>query len=77
MRTLALLGFREWFFREPVFPGDTIRVHGRVMQKEVRGRGRRGEITWQRRIVNQEGKVVQEGIVVTLVEGRGRLAATR
>ncbi len=71
MRTLALLGFREWFFREPVFPGDTIRAHGRVMQKEARGRGRRGEITWQRRIVNQEGKVVQEGVVVTLVEGRG------
>jgi hypothetical protein len=42
-----------------------------VLQKEVRGRGRRGEITWQRRIVNQEGKIVQEGIVVILVEGRG------
>ncbi len=70
MRTLALLEFREWYFREPVFPGDTIRVRGRVLQKEVRGRGRRGEITWQRRIVNQEGKVVQEGVVVTLVEGR-------
>jgi 3-hydroxybutyryl-CoA dehydratase len=71
MRTLALLEFREWYFREPVFPGDTIRVRGRVLQKEVRGRGRRGEITWQRRIVNQEGKIVQEGVVVTLVEGRG------
>ena len=71
MRTLALLKFHEWHFREPVFPGDTIRVQGRVLQKEARGRGRRGEITWQRRIVNQQGKVVQEGLVVTLVEGRG------
>ena len=71
MRTFALLRFREWYFREPVFLGDTIRVHGRVVQKEVRGRGRRGEITWRRRIVNQESKVVQEGVVVTLVEGRG------
>jgi hypothetical protein len=28
-------------------------------------------ITWERRIVNQESKVVQEGITLTLVEGRG------
>jgi len=42
-----------------------------VLQKEVRGRGRRGEIIWQRHIVNQEGKIVQEGVIVTLVEGRG------
>ena len=71
MRTLAVLQIREWYFREPVFFGDTIRVHGRVLHKEARGRGRRGEITWERRLVNQAGKVVQEGVVVTLVEGRG------
>ena len=71
MRTLALLQIREWYFREPVFFGDTIRVRGEVVHKEVRARGRRGEITWRRQVVNQEGKVVQEGVVVTLVEGRG------
>ena len=71
MRTLAVLEIREWHFREPVFFGDTVRVQGEVAHKEVRARGRRGEITWRRRIVNQEGKVVQEGVVVTLVEGRG------
>ena len=71
MRTLALLAFREWHFREPVFAGDTIHVRSQVLAKELRGRGKRGVITWQRQIVNQEGKVVQEGVSVTMIEGRG------
>jgi len=70
MRTLAFLEIREWQFKGPVHVGDTIRVRGKVLGKEVRGRGRRGVITWGRSVVNQEGKVVQEGISVTLVEGR-------
>jgi 3-hydroxybutyryl-CoA dehydratase len=71
MRTLAFLAIREWHFREPVFIGDTLRVRSRVLQKEARGRGRRGIITWQRQVANQEGKIVQEGVTQTLVEGRG------
>lgn len=71
MRTLAFLSIREWHFRGPVFIGDTLRALSKVLAKEIRGRGRRGEITWQRRIINQERKVVQEGVTITLVEGRG------
>jgi acyl dehydratase len=71
MRTLAFLSIKEVHFREPVFIGDTIRIKVKVIGKEERSRGRRGEVTWQRQIVNQHGKVVQEGISVTLVEGRG------
>lgn len=71
MRTLALMAIREWYFRGPVFIGDTIRVRSKVLEKESRSRGKRGAITWQRQILNQEGKVVQEGITLTLVEGRG------
>jgi acyl dehydratase len=70
MRTLAILSLRSWEFRGAVFPGDTIHVISKVLEKKVRGRGRRGEITWQRLIYNQDNKVVQEGISVTLVEGR-------
>ena len=75
MRTMAFLQIREWHFRGPVFFGDTIRVCGEVAHKQPRARGRRGEITWRRRILNQENKVVQEGVVVTLVEGRGGRSA--
>jgi 3-hydroxybutyryl-CoA dehydratase len=71
MRTLAFLGIRDWRFLEPVFIGDTIHVRSKVLEKEVRARGRRGMVTWQRQIVNQHDKVVQEGVTQTLVEGRG------
>jgi acyl dehydratase len=70
MRTVAFLAIREWHFRGPVFIGDTIHVMTRILAKEMRGRGRRGSVTWQRSVVNQEGKVVQEGVTLTLVEGR-------
>ena len=73
MRTLAFAGIRDWQFKLPVFIGDTIRIKTRVLEKEERARGRRGVITWMRTITNQEGKVVQEGITMTLVEGRASI----
>ena len=73
VRTLAFVGVREWVFRGPVFIGDTIRIRGKVLEKAIRGRGKRGEIVWRRTIVNQENKVVQEGTLITLVEARGSL----
>src|SRR5262249_9168548 len=71
MRTLALLGIREWEFKGPVFIGDTVRVRSKVLAKESRARGRRGVITWGREIVNQDRKIIQSGVTLTLVEGRG------
>jgi acyl dehydratase len=70
MRTLAFVAIKEWNFVEPVYIGDTIRVKARVLQIEERSRGRRGVITWHRQIVNQHDKAVEEGSIVTLVEGR-------
>jgi 3-hydroxybutyryl-CoA dehydratase len=71
MRTLAFIAIRDWQFKEPIFIGDTIKVRTKILEKEVRGRGRRGVISWQRQIINQAGKITQDGITVTLVEGRG------
>ncbi len=70
MRTLALVAVREWLFRGPIFAGDTIHVRSTVLAKEARSRGRRGEVTWRREILNQEDKVIQEGTTITLVQGR-------
>ena len=70
MRTVAFLQVREWNFKEPLFIGDTVKLKSRILEKSIRGRGRRGEIVWYRGVVNQEGKVVQDGILITLVEGR-------
>jgi acyl dehydratase len=71
MRTQAFLSIREWVFKDPVFIGDTLRMHTKVLDKEARARGRRGVITWRRQIFKQNGKIVQEGTTLTLVEGRG------
>jgi acyl dehydratase len=72
MRTLAFVAIKDWRFLEPVYPGDTIRIRAKVLEKEERSRGKRGVITWNRQIVNQHGKAVEEGIIITLVEGRAR-----
>jgi 3-hydroxybutyryl-CoA dehydratase len=50
--------------------GDTIYVNTKVLQIEPGARGRRGVVTWQKQLVKQTGRVVQEGIVVSMVEGR-------
>jgi 3-hydroxybutyryl-CoA dehydratase len=71
MRTVAFLAIRDWQFKEPVFIGDTIYLRTKVLEKEVRARNRRGVITWQRQILKQNDKIVQEGTTMTLVEGRG------
>ena len=70
MRTIAFVQVQEWNFRGPIFIGDTINLRSKVLEKTLKGRGRRGEIVWYRGIFNQEGKVVQEGKLVTLVECR-------
>ncbi len=70
VRTMALLRVNMWSFNLPVFAGDTIRTLSRVKEKTIRGRGRRGEVVWYRAVINQDGKIVQEGEVVTLVECR-------
>ncbi len=70
MRTLAFVRMREWNFEAPVFLGDTIRMRTKLLEKELRGRGRRGLLTWERQLVNQAGKIVQRGVTVTMVEAR-------
>jgi 3-hydroxybutyryl-CoA dehydratase len=70
MRTLAFVGIRDWQFLEPIYIGDTVHVRTTLLEKEVRARGRRALLTWQRELIKQDDKVTQKGITMTLVEGR-------
>jgi acyl dehydratase len=70
--TMAFLAILEWKFLQPIAFGDTIRVISRVVALEPRSRGRRGVVTWQRSLLNQNGQVVQEGLTQTLVRGSTR-----
>lgn len=67
VETLAFLGIVNWTFQQPVFFGDTVHVVSRIDALEPRARGRRGIVTWHRRLVNQKGETVQEGQTQTLV----------
>src|SRR2546427_8101346 len=52
MRTAAFVKVCEWCFLKPIFIGDTVHVQTEILAKEIRGRGRRGLITWKRQLVN-------------------------
>jgi acyl dehydratase len=69
-RTIAFLGLREWHFRAPIYIGDSIRVRSRVLERELQGRGRRGLVVSQVQLINQDDRVVQEGVTATLIETR-------
>ena len=72
VETLAFLGILEWRFHHPILFGDTIRGLSRVETLEPAANGRRGVVTWHRRILNQDDLVVQEGRTQTLVRARSR-----
>jgi acyl dehydratase len=68
--TLAFLAILEWKFHRPILFGDTIYVVSTILALESSAGGRRGVVTWRRRILNQDGHLVQEGRTQTLVRGR-------
>ncbi len=70
--TVALLCILEWRFQLPIHFGDTIHAVSRVEALEPHTNGRRGIVTWHRRILNQDGNLVQEGRTQTLVRARSR-----
>lgn len=70
MRTLSLLKVVDWSFLHPIDFGDVVRVQSELLSKDVKARGRRAILTWRRRLLNQHGQIVQEGVTQTLVEGR-------
>lgn len=69
---IAFLGL-EWRFVKPIFLGDTIHVVLRVEGKRTTSKPGRGVVTWGRKILNQHGEVVQEGVTTTMVALRQNL----
>ena len=69
--TLALVGISDWQFEAPIRFGDLVHVVTEIEQIQQHGR-RAGRVTWIRQLVNQNGRVVQQGRIVTLVATRAR-----
>jgi acyl dehydratase len=70
VETLAFLAILDWKFHHPIHFGDTIRGVSRIEALEPTANGRRGVVTWHRRIYNHDDRLVQEGRTQTLVRGR-------
>jgi len=68
--TLALLAILEWKFLRPIVFGDTIYALSKVESLQPHANRRRGVVTWHRRILNQDGHLVQDGRTQTLVRAR-------
>lgn len=66
VETVAFLGLQDWSFRKPIFFDDVLHVVTSISNLEANGR-RRGRVTWHRQLVNQDGYVVQEGVLLSLV----------
>lgn len=64
---MAFLGIKDWSMRAPVFAGDTIFVEQRVEElRPSRTTSDRGVVTFEMRVINQDGLVCQQGSLVLL-----------
>ena len=68
---VAFLGISDWKFVGPIFVGDTIFDNYRIAElRDSKSKPSQAIATFDVEIVNQDGKVVQDGYVITLVECR-------
>ena len=76
VETVAFLGVSEWSFRRPIFFGDIVHVVTTITDLQPSGR-RRGQVTWYRKLINQDDLIVQEGTFLSLVACRSGSLHTR
>ena len=67
--TRAFTSVADWEFKAPIFFGDKVQVLTEVESLEDHGR-RNVQVVWFRKLLNEEGKVVQQGRFITLVSRR-------
>jgi len=71
--TVALIDISGWRFRSPIYVGDEIHVVTEVADLCDHGR-RFGLVKWYRKLINQNGEIVQDGMMSTLVNRRYALS---
>lgn len=65
---VAALGIAEWHYKGPIFIGDTLHVAVEIVGKEPARSGGRYVVSRRVELINQSGKVVQEGTVRSMFE---------
>lgn len=63
---VAALGIKDWSYKGPIFVGDTLHIEVEIASKKLTSDGKRYVVDRLIRIVNQDGKVVQQGIASSM-----------
>ena len=70
--TLAFTTIADWEFKAPIFFGNKVQVVTEVESMQPHGR-RASRIVWFRRLLNEDGKILQQGRLITLVSSKSRV----
>jgi acyl dehydratase len=65
---VAALDITKWVYKSPIFIGDTVHVVVEIVGKDATKSGERYVVTRRIELVNQEGKLVQEGLVRSMFQ---------
>ena len=76
VHTIAFVAVRNWEFLRPAYVGDTVHAVSTIVELTDAGR-RRGNVVWHRRLVNQRGEIVQQGLFETIVAKKVAAAKSR
>ncbi|MFB0535415.1 MAG: MaoC/PaaZ C-terminal domain-containing protein [Anaerolineae bacterium] len=68
--TVLLFRGLEWKFSAPIFIGDTIHLKLKVREKKELKKLGGGSVTFDLRLINQEGKIVQKGTWEVLIKSK-------
>ena len=68
--TVLLFRGLEWKFSAPIFIGDTIHLKVKVREKKELKKLGGGSVTFDVRLFNQEGKIVQKGTWEVLIKSK-------
>jgi len=68
--TVLLFRGLEWKFSAPIFIGDTIHLKVKVREKKELKKLGGGSVTFDLRLINQEGKIVQKGTWEVLMKSK-------
>lgn len=65
-----ILAFKEvsWKFKRPIFIGDKIHLESKAVEKTDARMPGTGDVLVERKLINQDGKVTQEGIFTLLIK---------
>ena len=72
---IAALGVDDWNFLAPICIGDTVHLRTTVQEARASSKPDRGIVTRLMELINQEGAVVQRGVMKTMVYTREGFAS--